>query len=278
MSVEKYKIRIETVGNMGNDKFLKIPLSLNFTPLGKSEVIENDFIKGEVEKSINPILDYDKVKYTPKTSNGVVIKDLKFKLSFLDNQNNLIPSTMYSDIGFVDDDVKFRKNRFTMSFLNLKFFDSDTPTNQNLILNNTMFSRITRDDVIKINDDTNYSGGIAKAINLIPVRFSVQNPITEPEGFSEGYCLYHFKAINLPIKLYMRAEFNNAATGKTTRFITTNETLPINELINKLHIKYLLKKNDSGYYYTIDKTYNGATNIIEKDTNLIVNLFEIKVL
>ena len=75
----------------------------------------------------------------------------------------------------------------------------------------------------------------------------------------------------------MRAEYNNASTGEVTRFSTTEETLPINQLVDKLHIRYLLTRDEEGYYYNLDANYNNATNINENGNSLEVKLYEIKV-
>tara|TARA_R110000851_G_scaffold42152_17_gene105046 strand:- start:181 stop:1029 length:849 start_codon:yes stop_codon:yes gene_type:complete len=282
MSFNKYKIKIDkTVGG----KFLKIPLSLDFSSVDQSEVVNRDFVDGEVEKSINPILDYEKVRFLPLQSNGIVVKDLVYNLSFLDDNNSLIQPTHYSDIGFVDDDIKFKKNRFTKSFLRLNFYDDDKTTNQNFVLSITIFNRLNDNDYSQMvdgNGTPSLLGGLSNPPNIIPVRFTLKNPIIEPEGFAEGFYLYHFKSGFKkgaePAKLFMRAEFNNAATGKITRFIATNETLPINQLINKLHVGYLLTRTATGFYYSIDTNYNDASNVVEDGTNLTVNLYEIKVI
>ena len=108
----------------------------------------------------------------------------------------------------------------------------------------------------------------------------MNNPITTPEGFAEGFYVYHFKSdvtLEEGHELYMRAEFNNASTGKVTKMIMTNELLDINSVIKKLHVKYLLTRDATGFYYTIDPTYNNSTNITESSTRVTVNLYEIRV-
>ena len=279
MSVKKYKIRLV---DFENDNNLKIPLSLDFNSVDQAEIVNREFISVETKKSINPIIDYEKVRFTPKLSNGNLIDDLSFKLNFLKDGAYLTP-THYSDIGFIDSDIQFRKSRFLNSFLRLNFYDSDIPTNQNLVSFITIYSRITRDDLIEFVDasgNVRVGSGLPKNANEFIVRHKLNNPITKPEGFAEGFYLYHYKTeVNstAPTNLYMRAEFNNAATGKITKFITTNELLDINSVIKKLHVKYLLTRDNTGYYYSIDKTYNNATNITETSTGLNLDLYEIRV-
>ena len=279
MSVNKFKIRLVDFEN--TDK-LKIPLSLDFNTVDQAEIVNRDFISVETEKAINPIVDYERVRFTPKLNNGNLVQDLIFKLNFLLDDSYLSP-TYYGNIGFTDDDIQFRKNRFLNSFLKLSFYDSDIPTNQNLVSYITIYSKITSLDIIEFTDEfgnVRVGSGLPVNANEFLVRFILNNPVTKPEGFAEGFYIYHYKSdVNstTPTALYMRAEFNNASTGKSTKFITTNELLDINSVIKKLHVRYLLTRNATGYYYTIDNSYNNASNINETTTGLNVDLYEIRV-
>jgi len=274
----KYKLRLNQINENLN---LKIPINLNFgSNLDQSVSVNKEFVEEEVKKSINPIIDYERTRFSPISSQGIKLIDVTYKPIFL-NSNGLYPSdTYYSEIGFSEDDIKFRKNKFKESFLRLSFYDSDIPTNQNLVAFNTIFCRLYSNDLTQIVDSNGTPSqrpGIPKSPSLIPLRFMLTDPISKPSGFHEGFYLYYLKN-NVPNELYMRAEFNNAANGKTTKFITTSETLPINELVNKLHVKYLLTKDDTGFYYSIDQNYNSSNNIIEVGDKITVNLYEIKVL
>jgi len=279
MSVNKFKIRLVDFEN--TDK-LKIPLSLDFNSVDQAEIVNRDFISVETEKAINPIVDYERVRFTPKLNNGNLVQDLIFKLNFLLDDSYLSP-TYYGNIGFTDDDIQFRKNRFLNSFLKLSFYDSDIPTNQNLVSYITIYSKITSLDIIEFTDEfgnVRVGSGLPVNANEFLVRFILNNPVTKPEGFAEGFYIYHYKSdVNstTPTALYMRAEFNNASTGKSTKFITTNELLDINSVIKKLHVRYLLTRNATGYYYTIDNSLNNASNINETTTGLNVDLYEIRV-
>ena len=279
MSVNKFKIRLK---DFESDNRIKIPVSLAFNTVGQSDIVNREFISVKTEKAINPIIDYEKVRFTPKLTNGNLVEDIKFNLNFLIDGSYTSP-TYYADIGFVDEDIQFRKNRFLNSFLKLSFYDSDIPTNQNLVSIITIYSKVTKDDIIEFTNnlgETQVGSGLPKNANEFIVRYRLNNPITNPEGFAEGFYLYHYKSdvqMNAPHTLYMRAEFNNAATGKTTKFITTNELLDIKSVIKKLHVKYLLRRDNTGYYYTIDSTYNNASNIVESSTGVNLNLYEIRV-
>jgi hypothetical protein len=315
MSVNKYTIRIADFGNVTGgpvngrlstpvpldtnlDKYLKIPINLDFNSVDQAEVVNRDFISHEVEKSINPILDYEKTRFSPTLMDGDLTNKVTIKLNFLNGSGGYTTPTHYSDIGFDDNDITFQKNRFKNSFLKLSFYDSDKPTNQNLISIMTIYSRLHTTDLKPLLDGSgniNVGGGLPLNANQIPVRLELDNPIVNPKGFAEGFYVYHYKTnldntsrtLELNTKssiptnekresLYMRAEFNNAANGKITKFITTSDLLNINDLIKKLHVKYLLKRNATGYYYSLSTNYNNADNITETGSGVTLNLYEIR--
>jgi hypothetical protein len=308
MSANKITLRIDSLTD--ND-FIKIPISLDFNSVGQQEAVDKDFVNVEVEKSINPIVDYEKVRFTPLKNDGTIIDDLIINLKFLNNTgtlktkisqsigsfglffrslgnrsrvNSTIIPTTYGEIGFTDEDIKFRKNRFLNSFLKLSFYDSDVTTNQNLISIITIFSKITIDYIASLTENgiPAEGGGLPIHADKFPVSFKLQNPITNPEGFAEGYYLYHFKSDvvknSLDKKyLYMKAEFNNASLGTTTLFTTTTDFLAINDLLPKLHVRYLLTRTNTGFYYKLDDTYNNADNITQTTNGVALDLFEIQV-
>ena len=106
--------------------------------------------------------------------------------------------------GFSDDDLRYRKNKLTKSFLQLSFYDSDIVTDQRLVASMSINPNITSTD-------------IQPNSTLYPVadkqlEFRLRNPLTDDEAFGEGFFVYYFKDevdINLPEFLYMRATFNN---------------------------------------------------------------------
>jgi hypothetical protein len=146
MSVNKIQIRFDTIND---NNYIKIPLSLKFNDIGQPDIIDEEFTKVEIEKSINPIIDYEKVRFSPikhtealnETNSPTIMTDLIIKLNFLDENKVMNNNTTYSDIGFSDDDIKFNKNKFLKTFLRLSFYDSDITTNQNLISFMTIFSK-----------------------------------------------------------------------------------------------------------------------------------------
>jgi hypothetical protein len=284
----KIQIRI------GDDAMVKIPISLDFSTMDQSEVVNRDFVDIEVEKTINPIIDYEKVRFTPKVDTvideeitSVDIKNLIYSIKMLDDNGAHVQNTTYSDIGFVDDDIKYSKSRFLNTFLRLNFYDNDVLTNQNLISQITIYSKITNAEINSTSDlegNPLDGGGLPVHVDVLPVRFILNNPIIKPDGFAEGYYIYHFKSdmeIDLSKYLYMRAELNNASNGISTKLMASNRIdLTINELVDKLHTRYILIRTNTGYAYRLDTNYNlegGTNNITENIDDVTVNLYEIKV-
>lgn len=430
MSVNKYKVRLEK-----GEKFINIPLSLTSAPIGQSDIIETNFVKKEIEKAINPIVDHEKIRLTPIQKN-TKINRVDYSLNLL--KDGVFPTTTtYGSEGFVNDDIKFRRNNFKRSFLNLAFFDSDVTTNQNYLGNLTLFSRISRfdmlgqvensitpnevaessivgsfdfsdsglvgligpdttegsvdtnlksgssfatacsfngsnyqtrdyvyqglsynaylrglrdgescpsnlftykgtllvgtnrakigvpygmfDSVYRLSDSHVHNGfiytvyavwsnnmifggvvsykvffvktgvvgsgnddsvntpgsGEVKDVFDIPLRFIVEDPIINPRGFAEGFYVYHEKA-EIPNSIYMRGSFNNAKTGISTDLMTTRSPQKIDKVLEKLHVKYDLKRDGDIYYYELNTEY--SDNITVSGNRMIVQLYEIQVL
>jgi hypothetical protein len=114
-----------------------------------------------------------------------------------------------------------------------------------------------------------------------PILFKVvdENELTiDP---SEGFNIFYFKDETVlngaPKELYMKAEFNNAKNGKITNLMTNSNAVTIDNLVNQLHIKYLLKKDSSrGYFYEI--VDDGLTEVNNAGDAITVNLYEIDAL
>jgi len=179
--------------------------------------------------------------------------------------------TTYFDVGISSDDIKFGKKRYENSHVTLSFYDSDKATDQRLMSFINIFPRLTAANI--------GSNGFPLPSNQIPLSFMLSDPITNPEGFAEGYYVYHFKdeiPANLPKVLYMRAHYNNAATGKQTNMITEGQAFTIDNLVNKLYTKYVLYRDETGYYYVVDSNYSNNVAIV--GPNVTVTLYEIQAL
>jgi len=286
-----YRIKISDltniVDNVGNiilsgdsvtDTMINIPINLTPRITDQDELIKRKFVDVEVEKSINPIFDYEKARFTPlyfPTSTNTTIYNLVstiiYNIKFLNTIGFPNTPSVYSDIGITDDDVRYGKKRFENSFLNLSFYDTDKPTTQRLLSFVNLYPRL-----LPSNINTN---GLPYSSTQIPISFVLTNPIKNPNGFAEGFYLYNYKdevTTTLPKELYMRARFNNAANGLITNMMTEGVPYFIDDLVNKLYTKYILYRNNTGYYYAIDETYSNNVSLVGND--LTINLYEIQAL
>lgn len=255
MFVNRYQINLSTLATGTTATTINIPINMDFQLVDQSELIQRVFVDVEVEKAINPILDYEKVRFLPLDLSGAHMDRLIYEV-------DLFGATNYGAIGFTDDDIKFEKNSFKETFLNLSFFDTDNPLTQRLITNITLFSEIKPTDLWGIG-----SAGIPgqpKPAAQIPLTFVVENPILFPRGSAEGYHIYDYKdELNIgDFKyLYMRASFKNAKTGSTTNLMVVNTATTIDNLVHLLYTRYKLIRNTTGYYYEIDNTYQGLSGM-----------------
>lgn len=139
MIFNRYKITIPfvagttgsttTLSNVPNiiepAKYLTIPINMQFTPVDFGESIEN-LVEQETEKSINPIVDGEQIKYKSNTNSGY---NITFR--FFDKDNNVFVND-YSAAGF-DTPNDFTTNGFKKSYFRLYFYDTNEPQNRNLL-------------------------------------------------------------------------------------------------------------------------------------------------
>tara|TARA_R110000765_G_scaffold39138_5_gene85261 strand:- start:6101 stop:6964 length:864 start_codon:yes stop_codon:yes gene_type:complete len=286
MLVDRYQVKIPRIDSSGTT--INVPIDLTPQMVDQSEIVNREFVSVEVDNAINPTLDYEKVRFLPAkvnpnatattVSNTSVMQQVIYKISLLDGSNYFSPSTSYADAGFSDDDLRYRKNKLTKSFLQLSFYDSDILTDQRLVGSMAINPNITLAD-IQPNSSTLYP--VADKL----LEFRLRNPLTDDEAFGEGFFVYHFKDevdINLPEFLYMRATFNNAKTGVATGLMVDgNVPAPaIDELVDQLHTRYVLHRTVTGYYYAIDDEFGATPNNVVYNTitqSVTINLYEVNV-
>lgn len=286
MFVNRYQINLSTIASGTTATTINIPINMEFQVVDQGELIERVFVDTEVEKAINPILDYEKVRFLPTDLSQNHVDKLTYNL-------NLFGATNYAAIGFTNDDIRFEKNVFKQTFLNLAFYDSDNPLNQKLITSLTLFSKITSSDLLP-NEATqilNFGSvigipGQPKPASMIDLTFIVSNPILNPSGDAEGYHLYDYKdELNIGDfkHLYMRGSFKNAKTGKSVNLMVSSTPDTIDNLVHKLYTRYKLVRTTIGFYYQIDDTYHGdgtsgPNNVTYATNNALINLFQINAL
>ncbi len=280
MNVNRKKI---LVGDIGTGTTVNIPLSTTHFPVDNTEMLEHKFISDEVEKSINPIIDYKKIMFKPAIGdNWELINNYKINLNFYtpDSVSNGTPeyrngptfngAGVYEDLGFIYDDLFCRTNRFIFSFCRVLFFDKPDNGNNTLLFFNDIYTQIGEN---QINSDTYLPFPPSQS----PITFGINNPLLFTENFG-GFYIYWFKDLvdnspNQEYDLYMTLIFNNAVTGKSMSLAPSKTTDPLtvdlsdlNGNQGKLFLKVRLK-NDNGVY-----KYKFLPNSQQTPTNGGVNM------
>lgn len=262
---------------------INIPLTMEYQNIDQSELVNRVFVDVETKKAINPIIDYEKTRFTPLNNNGKILNKVIYNL-------DLNGATTYGDasVGFTDVDIKFKKEVFKQTFLNLEFYDTSNPLTQNLVSVVTLFSKLNDSDL----NSSSASGllGQPKPANEIKLTFKLENELYYPRGYTEGFYLYDYKdevKLNDSKYLYMKATFKNAKTGISTNLMVKNSAQPIDSLVNELYTRYKLVRNTNGFYYVVDEQYqgnainSGTTNNVTYnyvDDSVLINLFKTKAL
>lgn len=295
MDVNKYRIKLSDLRNVDNIDLI-LPISNENQNYGQHELVETKFVEVEVEKSINPITDFEQVRLKPTDKLDSPLNNLIRSVTYSINtrdENKKIINTTYADVGFTDTDIKFRKNAFLKSFLRLNFYDSDNVSTQKLVAYLVIYPSIDAKFYLNVNNPrnaffgnlTNKQWGMMTPATQLNLEFSVGDSMLDRNLIGEGYYIYYYKDelfLDKNTELFMTATFNNAKTGKSTRLITSDKDLGVDEIFvstngttkkNNVHTKYLLKKDLTGYYYKIDTDYSSNVSII--GDNYEVNLYEI---
>jgi hypothetical protein len=279
MFANKFKINISTISTGATATTINFPINMTFQNVDNAELIDRVFVETEVENAINPIVDYEKVRFIPLNTQNNQVTTIIYDIYTLNSSQNYVG--FYGDIGFTDDDIKFRKASFSETFLRLSFYDTDNPLTQRLVSFLTLYSELNSSDLLA--PGPGVVPGTPKPASQIPLNFVVESPLLKPRGFSEGYHLYDFKSeLNIGDSkyLYMRATLANAKTGKIVNLMVKNIAQPIDKLVHELYTRYKLTRTTTGFYYQIDNTYQGngifgQNNVTYNANTATVKLYEI---
>lgn len=258
MIVDRRKILI---GNIGSGTTIDISLKTNFFPVDNAELIEDKFVKDEIERAINPIVDYKKVIFKPADNNWNIINKFKINLNFYTPASINLGSPqhrgigaepgVYEDIKFTFDDIFCRTNRFINSFIRFSIFDTPNSGQNELLTFSDIFTQVGTEQKNQF--------GFTLPINQCPITFILGDPVTQPEEIHEGFHIYWFKdlvdnAPNQEYEVYGVLQFNNALNGRIYELAASKQFDPNNLTISNLEgkegILYLkiILKNDNGIY------------------------------
>tara|TARA_R100001460_G_scaffold62437_6_gene102568 strand:- start:10132 stop:11031 length:900 start_codon:yes stop_codon:yes gene_type:complete len=254
MSVNKFKIPIRDINISGTT--INLNVNLDFSPVDNAELIKTKLIDDEIEKAINPIDDYKKVRFFPCDNNWNIIRKFKININFFRKTNNgyfysnspsYNGSSYYGEIGFRFDDLFCRTDSVMNSFIRFSYYDTNVLPN-NLIASTNIFTQI-------LNDQKNEYGFVLTK-DECPVSFVLGDSTLEPETVHEGYYIYWFQDLvdNAPNKeyvIYLEVTYQNAKTGESTlhysRKTTDFNNLNFNQINDNRFLKVVLK-NDNGIY------------------------------
>jgi hypothetical protein len=258
MFVDKRKILI---GGIGSGTTIDISLGSNFFPVDNSELIQDKFVKDEIEKAINPIVDYKKIIFKPADNNWEIIDRFKINLNFYtpESISSGSPSHrgtgsepgVYSDLGFTFDDIFCRTNRFINSFIRLSLFDRPYSGNNQLLSFADIYTQVGPDQENEF--------GFPLGIDSAPISLVLGDPVLQPDEIHEGFHIYWFKdlvdnAPNQEYEMYATVQFNNSLNGRIYELAASKDIDPNNVTINNiegtngiLYLKIILK-NDNGIY------------------------------
>lgn len=263
MFVDKRKILLDS---LGSGTTIDIALKTNFFPVDNAELIEDKFVKDEVENSINPIVDYRKVifkpsRINPETNQWDIIDRFKINLNFYtpetivngspQHRGSSAEPGVYKDIGFIFDDIFCRTNRFVNSFIRFSLFDNPNSGQNELLSFADIFTQIG------VEQENEF--GFILPIEECPISFILGDPVTQPNEVHEGFHIYWFKdlvdnAPNQEYELYGVMQYNNALNGRVYELAPHRLSNPNNISLTNiegengiLYLKIILK-NDNGVY------------------------------
>ena len=246
MSVNKYTVNLSTP----KSGYFNIDIPINMTNqiVDQDELVQTKFVDVQTQEAINPIVDYEKIRYLPLDINFNPVTNITYQLA------SATGATTFADLGFINDDIYYGTSSYLNSYLELYFYDNDNPMTQNLLFYITLYCEAIPTNLLPD----------GQPASQVLVNFTLQNPYLYPRSRSEGYYLYDYRDevdFGSPKYVYMRAAFKNAKDGSTTNMMVTSVPQTIDNLVHQLYTRFLLLRTNSGYFYIIDDAYHGDNSI-----------------
>ena len=224
------------------------------------EIFENEILK----KIINPIDDFETVRYSHQTWNDSIDNIEKTSINYEfyfysastnssvtaeTNSNNWVVD--YRANGLTTRNIYFDDKVFSNSFFKLDFYDTKNTTNQQIYLTIIIPSR---------NGETLRTNFGYKTINILKPKF-----LLDFVGNKEGYYLYWLKSTEfIEIdRLYMTAKYFDVQSGQFIKMMTRSQ----GELENKFNFN-----QEDYFYYVVDLDLNNYTyNINDESIGGVLN-------
>jgi hypothetical protein len=257
--VNNYRFRLSADTSVG----VQLPIMSDWDMGGTNdtiEIFENEILK----KIINPIDDFETVRYSHQTWNDSIDNIEKTSINYEfyfysastnssvtaeTNSNNWVVD--YRANGLTTRNIYFDDKVFSNSFFKLDFYDTKNTTNQQIYLTIIIPSR---------NGETLRTNFGYKTINILKPKF-----LLDFVGNKEGYYLYWLKStefieIN---RLYMTAKYFDAQSGQFIKMMTRSQ----GELVNKFNFN-----QEDYFYYVVDLDLNNYTyNINDESIGGVLN-------
>lgn len=204
------------------------------------------------DRFINVLEPQLKIRYKPLNFNEILLK--------LHDQNG--NELYYADLGFSNDDIRFRRNRFTKSFIRMDLYDTPEPFNQKLIESVEVFCRIDLNQL-----DVNQQ---PLDVSAMPVDVTLYDPVRYRGRKGRGYNIY----ANPTDELYVYYYFANALNGQIIPFHSSTLTLTPQNVLENNYLKINLSSNLR--LYSFDTT-DRNTSTIQNPRRLTINLNKIEI-
>lgn len=220
------------IDSLDDNKFeevSKLVFNLHFRKRDRVESEDYDGYYDYGEFDLNENLDWNICEYDYGENVNGTLSQAK-KQYYHDDESDLL-----GDIGFIDEDVYYQKNKLKNTFIRVMFYDSMNRSTQKLIAYNTIFVDTSKlyNKYVNCVNDKNYSVNGQYVYNntddrdkRLGIDFECASKYNT-EVSSDGFYFYAHKTIvdgSTPTPLYMKVEFNHAKYGKTIGM-----TMPVNE-------------------------------------------------
>ena len=243
MFVDRKKIRIDTLTSGAT---IDIPIVIDAIPSDNTDLVKTRFVGNEVKKSINPIIDYKKVRFKPaviKNNVWTIVPEVKINLEFFNKDVTPIYSNFYRSLGFTSDDLFCRANRVMKSFLTLNYYKSTNPTDNLLLTTSNIFTQIG-------DDQKDVYGNVLKN-NLCPISYEIGDPTLKPDMVHEGFHIYWYEELiktspNGEYVFYLSPTYQNADNGEVSVMTPVKSVL---NSANKAIINTIELGGDTGTQY-----------------------------
>lgn len=263
MFVDRKKIRFETLTTAAT---IDVPIVINSIPSDNTDLVKSRFVDNEVEKAINPIEDYKKVRFKPAVVKGgvwTIVPELKIKLEFFKPNTGIYGGT-YDFLEFSNDDLFCRSDRVMKSYLSYNYYKRTNPSNNILLSSANIYTQILEEqkDVY----------GLVKKANINPISFQIGDPTLKPNTVHEGFHIYWYEEMvksspNNEYIFYLLPTYQNADNGEVSNMTPVKTILDANKKANinlneisgddgTLYMKVILKYDvtDGKFKYTISET------------------------